>query len=617
MARILRITPEMAGVPAAAPLARQGDTPSAWPAVAKAATSLASTVETTGNQLIRIQGALQAEDAKLDMQERFNKLKFDFANREIEIREGIEVPQPGPTTASDMNGGVGQPSALAAAPELPGPVQADPTAALVTGPVQALTNLPALIQPAAQPSARPLQPKDYAQIYGKELDKMVDESVKGLKYPGMERVYRAQIAPYVGAQKIEALNRGIKLQHATMLIKDDLAAREEEQTAVTFTDPDPARQAAVRQGAFNARVDRIARFVESGLMSAEQAKTALQQFRHNVDRGSAIRDFADPELRAGTVGKLVTGQWAKSMTYEEQITLARTLSDQDDAKRRQREADAKNAADTEYKAAISSLYDRALKKDLSEGDYNAAVTRWQLTREDQKALRDAMEAGAPEPASDPVTLDNVTMRVHSTSPNITERELNQLRDARKLNFKDWRAALDTLDSRRKWHIDRGESENGKRHAQAEQVIRAALGIPTMFDKLEAGKEKAYGLALLELTRRSYAFAGGKEDPLKIAEEIIPRYQKMLDQSAAVTEDQVNRVLKYPDQKVLDVARDRGDIGGGDYDTQRRLLIDRDKRRREREVREAGEKLQQDLKKALGKGGTTKTPGGGGAVVKPD
>lgn len=555
----------MAGVPAVAPMARQDAGASGYAVAARAFSGLASTVAHTGNELLRVQAALQAEDAKLDMQTRFNQLKLDFGLREAEIRDGIAMPQPGGATATDVDTPVG----------------------LDTPPPPVVPGLPALVQPQAP--ARVLQPKDYAATFSQEIDRMVEDSARGLKYPGLERQYRAHVAEWVGRQKIEALNRGIKLQHEAIVLTDDLAAREEANTAV-FGAPEE------RQQAFQARLGRIQSFVARGIYSGEKGAALTKEFLGNVERGEAQRDFRIAERRPVVMDRLVSGQY-KHIPPAESLELARTLQDRMDTQTRQAEADARREFGEERDTIVRDLFSRAADGTLTKAELDQWAPRWRMTREQYEQVLNEIRRPVAEKdtPSDPATRERVEMDTHSARPTMTEDDVRALRDRVLLNRKDALAAMDRLRAARK----DVESEQMQRHNQGEQSLRAALGITSPLDVLDQPTKKAYNLALQEYTRRSSAY-GGKEDPLAVVESLIPRYQKMLGQDSRVTEQQAAALLRYPSAAALEAARQSKAISEGEYQSQKLMFMEADRLRRERELREAGELLQQQLNKALGK-----------------
>jgi hypothetical protein len=543
---IQRIGPEPGLLPSVAPFARATGEGAAVEAfgggVARAGQQLGGALIQAGTtttaiaaDLLQIQKHLEAEDAKLDMQEQAGQLKQAYLLREQQIRE--------------------------------------------TGQVDA---------------------KDYPQVMSGELDRMVRESTARLKYPQTARQYQIALQPFVTEQKVGALHQGIKLQHAQLdVVESDLQARDA-QTAVFGATPED------RANAYERGLTRVFNRVNTGRTT--QGPAELKAFRGQIERGSVYRDYTNPALRGQVVDLLMSGGYP-NIPAAEQLQLAQTLHAKDEAERRRQDAEAEKQAKKNYDAEVSSLYARAADKSLTEDELREATRRLTLSREDQAALRTEMTRPVEDKPSDVPTLERVTADVHSMRPRMTESDLLSLRQQGLLSYKDWRAALD----RRRETIEglqvRGLTIGMQRHNQAEQELRAALGIPTIFDKLDPAKEKAWSLALPELRRRSSAF-GGSEDPLTVTEAIIPRYRQMLDAGAQLTADQAQKAAGVSSGAELDALKASGRIGDVEYQTRRRLLLDAERARQQQEIEVAGRKLQQNLKKALG-GKTPKT--GAGAV----
>jgi hypothetical protein len=347
----------------------------------------------------------------------------------------------------------------------------------------------------------------------------------------------------------------------------------------------------------------------TGIYSAEEVIAARKGSEARVAEGEIRRDVRTPETRIQTMDRLARGDFA-ALPPDKQLELHATFVAEDE---RDRDREAREQYQADKAQALSGAYKDATNKVLTEEQYQMFVTRWQLTPAEQKNLRDAMATDDKEAPSDPATLDRIEPKVYSMAPSVTETELNRLREARLLNRKDHVRLLEKLDERRKWHLEHGRSDNRYLHTRAEQEIKAALGIPDIFDKLEPTKEKAWALFSRELNRRSAA-AEGAENPLKVAADIIPRAQQMLASDARITEDDILKVLKYPNETALNAAAEAGEIRGSDLDNQRRLFIDLGRVRKD-------QRFNLDLKGAsratqqLGGGGTT--PGSGrGTAGKP-
>ena len=92
-------------------------------------------------------------------------------------------------------------------------------------------------------------------------------------------------------------------------------------------------------------------------------------------------------------------------------------------------------------------------------------------------------------------------------------------------------------------VREAQSLNMARHNQAEQLMRAELGIPTLYEKLDPQTKKAWAAALGKLTQRSVAY-NGREDPLAVANELIGEYKPQLDAQTRVDETALRSGLRY-------------------------------------------------------------------------
>jgi hypothetical protein len=458
-----------------------------------------------------------------------------------------------------------------------------------------------------------VQPEDYAQRVEADLRKVKDSVAKQIKNSAVLPRFEVGAERKITADTTKAKYDGYERRVALNKVGVGFLNRDDENRAVfglTRADQDAA---------VGRIVQRLDDQLRSRSMTPGEHEAALTRSLTNIEEGRIRRDWrsGNPETRQQVLDRLTTGGYPM-LAPDAQLTMAKTLHDEDERERKNRLAENEKTYKDAKDAALSGLYNEADKKTLTEGQYQAAVKEWQLTPAEQSKLRDAMTAPEKEPPSDAATLDALEPRVHSMSPNVTERELNQLREAGKLNRKDHVRLLDTLDSRRKWHLSHGETVLGRRHNQAEQDLRAALGIPSIGETLDQNAKKAYALAIQELSKRS-SYLDGREDPLKIAhDDLIPRFTRMLGAEAKVTEAQVRNALKYPDEAALNAARDRGEVkSGADYDNQRRLLMQIEELQKKQALQEAGKKLQQDLTKALGGKPPASKSGAAAGTVTPD
>jgi hypothetical protein len=132
-----------------------------------------------------------------------------------------------------------------------------------------------------------------------------------------------------------------------------------------------------------------------------------------------------------------------------------------------------------------------------------------------------MEKG-PTVASNPDVLKRMTLEIRTRPREALKGELARLYGSNNLNRVDYQQLDDEL--QQLLRSGKESSELTSRHNQAEQLIRAAYGADNPFFRRLAGAEieTALALAFEELTRRSNKY-DGQEDPLAVAQEIVPKY----------------------------------------------------------------------------------------------
>lgn len=359
--------------------------------------------------------------------------------------------------------------------------------------------------------------------------------------------------------------------HSNQLFMDSYDAGLEEQlrglATLTVNAPDDVTRAQ-----YEARASGLLTSA-TGALKPERIQNLAQGFEEQVDTATALqRADTNPEQEQ---------QRLESGFYRLKPQVATRLSEQigarEERRQRQAEADERRAqADADkrqkqaYQTDISDANVDATLGTLTLKGVNDLQAKWRglMTREDYDALVAKVQSPPLERKSDPHTLQTVIADVHSATPQMTERQLMQLNLTGQLNNEDYKASLDTLRTTTQHRENQQKTQVMQRQSQAEQDLRATLGIPTLFDKLDPAKEKAWALALQELTARSAAF-DGKEDPLAVAREIGPRYQAMLGDDAQASIEQIDQALRWKTPQELDLHR--REISLPEYQVQRQLF----------------------------------------------
>jgi hypothetical protein len=182
--------------------------------------------------------------------------------------------------------------------------------------------------------------------------------------------------------------------------------------------------------------------------------------------------------------------------------------------------------------------------------------------------------------------DTVFGNVLSQRPTMTEAKLNEYRAAHRrgepgLNAQDYAKAMNALRETREGLIARGRTEALADHQQAEQEGAALLGIPQFGEIYDPVRKKLWPLFLGELRRRSSAY-GGKENALRVLEEIGPRYAGAVGAEGRADIETLRGMLRVQGTSAgvpmetgpqIDAAFKMGRINRGQYDNARKLLME--------------------------------------------
>jgi len=190
------------------------------------------------------------------------------------------------------------------------------------------------------------------------------------------------------------------------------------------------------------------------------------------------------------------------------------------------------------KATEQRLLVKMSQGSLTINELEANVTN--LRPEAFRVFREELLTPKGRP-SDPQVLQSYRIAASLTIPTVTEEQiLGQV--GQTLNANDAIDILGKIRSRKSG----ADSDLMRRHNQAEQQIRATLGVTAfpMIEQLDQNTRALYDLALEELTSRSAAFLGA-EDPLAVATEMVPRLRERRNQQGGLTVEQLRSFLSHP------------------------------------------------------------------------
>jgi len=345
---------------------------------------------------------------------------------------------------------------------------------------------------------------------------------------------------------------------------------------------------ALRQrGTLEARQEALA-FSEgltvAGIFTAKEGEAERQL----VVRDSLANWFArelDADPRA-TLAQIDTNKVPFPVTDEQRKTMragAVSRIEREEAKaqaaenaRLKAQADEEKRLEKEMKRDQEATED-ALRQKMRRGESIAAELEFmgssgtrELSPEGQRRLIQESDARTADRKVESVaaTVTEASIRARSVRVSPTDRTwLRAQLLAGKLSVADFDKYDDKMVQNLKSGEDETKAQVNDRHQQAEQRVRAGLGITGLLDMVDQGRQKAYDLALEELTNRSARY-DGTEDPLSVADEIIPKYKAYIGGDTTLSREGLARAAK-----ALDAQYQQGLIPEGRYRAERSRLLD--------------------------------------------
>lgn len=382
-----------------------------------------------------------------------------------------------------------------------------------------------------------LEPEQYEAQGRAALQARMQGVMEQVQDPMTRALIGKELAQYQSSESVKLRTQAFKMRvERTQAITGTLLDRDANE-AITSLDPDK-QQEAYRRG-----LGRIQELVATGVYSGEAGNAALMRFNEMIGEGTAAVAFRDPTRRGAVIAQLQAGRWPGINALKQQA-LAKSLTNDLDTLQKKDDAEAKKAWDQGYKTTVSDLYQRAVDKTLTDAEFRAATETWTLSREDQHAIREALTAPIKDQPSDPATLDRVIIGTHGLVPTMSDKELDALHAQKLLSTRDWKEAKDKANGTIRHNEERGQTLASQQQSQAEQMLRAELGISQMavIENLDPVTKRAYARGMRELTARSNAFPGGKEPPLDVIKDIVPRLKTQIGAQAQETERELVQSL---------------------------------------------------------------------------
>jgi hypothetical protein len=403
------------------------------------------------------------------------------------------------------------------------------TASLVAGVEESVGLLESDLQ------ATVLDPDQYTAALNQGLDRITAQARQSARYPETQQALSTRLpaissrAVLAGRKRADALfeNSETEIMESTLDTAKRLAADAPIGDEETFwrrinygMDAITARQPMLGHDKAYARAKQ---FQEEALATraATHKDTDPAGFLRDIEQGtSKSYQMIDPEKRRQLVAE----------AQNNVITLAREA-------RIQQEHRDKQLAEIEQKNKAKVYLDlevRANDRTLPLKELKEYADRREIVAAQYQHLYTTLTAPPKDSPSQRPLLDDFRIDASSSQPQLTEADARRAMElfritngAAGLNNKDGVEILQKLVSRNDHLQDKAKAAVKLRHDQAEQELRAAIGVPSIIDeKFDARIHRTWGLFLEELRRASTMFDGTK-DPLVALESIKPRAQKAI------------------------------------------------------------------------------------------
>lgn len=432
-------------------------------------------------------------------------------------------------------------------------------------------------------------PDRYLATLGERLTKSRQQAAERLTTDEGRALFEGRVRPALVEAEVGARRHANELyvQRGTALIDDTTATTLRLIGGTPFGDDDAFRRHL--RGGYDAIVGATPYLgeVETGKRRRAFGEAALEAYGNAAIEAERF-DPADPRWAGMDPAKFET-------LRRRAETAERGRRAEEDRRARQ----AKEELDEDKKALIAELDRKAAEGTLRVEDVNIRAEMRQLDPEPARRLRALALEGPSGRASDATVLRLVQLDVHSTNPEMTEEALDVLQarhegGGRGLSLKDAVPLKDRLRQQRQALKAEGQSVLRTEHYQAEQLLRAAVGMPPGLVAAALGDSPAarlYLAGLEELTRRSRLFEdayGGKESPLAVAADIAPRLGRALGETARLKLEELRAVVPFQTADALEAARPR--LGEAAYRHYQRLLLEVERLEKQRQTTPAaGEK----------------------------
>jgi len=461
----------------------------------------------------------------------------------------------------------------------------------------------------ARLTSQGIHPDAYAPTMHMALEKLGRSLMGTMRYPEAQATFQRRLLQFRAEEGVKAIHKGWELKHNAIKFGEDIQQRENESAYIdtpSSENLDTLFELPTRgMGIYRTEAESRAMF--AGSMTRVQRGLIDKEWQTN-----------NPSLQQTIVTKLRKGAYPWLLRGE-QTALADTLEERSRAEKKRRDEELKDARKAQADESEKAIEDALLSRNFDAAHGTLAQVRDYLTPERYAHWKDAIvkrESG--EGTSDPATNKRLRLAVVEVQDD-PQREAAHARavlaDAQeqyrvgRLNDKDYDHVAGAARTRITSAGDKGLSQLGRQHAQAEQLLSEALRVTgPAAPILNTAAQDILQLGLEDLTRNSAYLGKGNENPLDWADRKVHTYRARLQTVATQRIKSLEQDLRrYPDRETLKARR-------ADFRTEADFL---DAVRKLRDLELLRQEMSEVGKPSMPAGGGTRptpTPAPGGATL---
>lgn len=384
--------------------------------------------------------------------------------------------------------------------------------------------------------------------YTADYDKLIEQAVKdvsaGAKNAQAAALMRQHMAPVLAKNRVGAA------KHAQDLRVDQSVARldatldsRETQAGLAESDTDFQRQYQEGLNAIRLATPDI---------GADKAGDRARKFKQDILGARALKEANEtPEVFVENADDRF-GQAGLNPKRLEELKEHARIKAESNRKNYVAEWDkfyerVEKEAEEERKSQVVGLEQAGLKGQLTVSRLDDAKAMRIVTTRDEYATLYKLATEQKDAPSNKAVLQDASIKAHRAVPAITPAELDVLYRKGDLNRQDWKELKDKVIARGDHLKSEGQSDKTRAMTQGEQILGRALGISSLYDKIDEQDKQLYDIGLRELTARAF---DGKEDGVAVANEIVDRFAPIRQERLKLKVTELGRTLRFPAQDSL-------------------------------------------------------------------